>query len=52
METFKVKYVAGSYSGIKTVTANDAEEAIAKVRRWVRKEMSLPMYYESYSIVE
>jgi hypothetical protein len=34
------------------VNANDEEEAIAKVRAKVRKDMTLPMYYESYKVVD
>jgi hypothetical protein len=45
---FRVRYVAGPYSGYREVDAEDAEQAEAVVRRWVRKEMSLPMYAESY----
>ena len=45
---WRVSYVAGSYSGARVVRAEDEAEAISKVRAWVRKEMSLPMYAESY----
>lgn len=51
MPTFIVKYQAGTYSGTRTVTAEDSEEAIAKVRSWVRKEMTLSMYSDSYKII-
>jgi hypothetical protein len=50
--TFYVKYQAATYTGIKTVNAADGEEAINKVKSWVRKEMTLPMYSDSYKIVE
>lgn len=49
--TYTVKYQAGTYSGTRTVTAEDGEEAIAKVRAWVRREMTLPMYSDSYKII-
>jgi hypothetical protein len=49
--TYTVKYHAGTYSGTRTVTAEDEDEAIAKVRGWVRREMSLPMYSDSYRII-
>lgn len=49
---FTVKYQAGSYSGTRRVSADDEDEAIAKVRSWVRKEMTLPMYSDSYRIVD
>jgi hypothetical protein len=50
--TFCVKYQAATYSGIKKVNATDGDEAINKVKSWVRKEMTLPMYSDSYKIVE
>lgn len=51
--TYTVKYQAGTYEGIKNVNAEDEDEdeAIAKVRAWVHKQMSIPMYYETYRIV-
>lgn len=51
MEQFTVKYHAGTYSGTKTVWADDEEEAIAKVKAWVHKQMTIPMYSESYKII-
>lgn len=51
MENYTVKYYAGSYSGTRTVQAEDSEEAIAKVKAWVRKEMSLSMYADGYKVV-
>lgn len=51
MSTYTVKYQAGTYSGTRTVTAEDSDEAKDKVKAWVHREMSLPMYYESYRIV-
>ena len=48
---FTVKYQAGTYSGTRTVSAEDEEEAIAKVRRMVRREMTLPMYSDSYKVI-
>lgn len=52
MRTFKVKYQAGTYSGTRTVSAEDEDEAIAKVRARIRKEMTLPMYSDSYRVIE
>ena len=49
--TYKVKYQAGPYSGVRRVNADDAEEAIARVRALVRMQMSLVMYSESYKIL-
>ena len=52
MGTYKVKYYAGTYSGTRTVTAEDAEDAIAKVRAKIRGDMTLSMYSDSYKVVE
>lgn len=51
-KTYKVKYYAGTYAGVKTVTAEDEEHAIAKVRAWVRREMTLPMYSDGYKVID
>lgn len=51
MQQFTVQYHAATYSGTKTVWADDEEHAIAKVKAWVHKEMSLSMYSESYKII-
>ncbi len=48
MEQFTVKY----QSGKRTVSAEDGEEALNKVKRMIRKEMTLPMYSDSYKIVD
>ncbi len=48
---YDVKYQAGTYSGTRRVSAEDEEQAIAKVRAWVRREMSLPMYSDSYKVI-
>lgn len=50
MNSYTVEYVAGSYFGERTVTAEDEEQAIAKVRAWVRRQMSHAMYSESYKV--
>lgn len=49
---YTVKYHAGTYFGHKTVNASDEDEAVAKVRAWVRRQMISPMYSESYRVVE
>lgn len=49
---YTVKYYAGTYSGKRTVDANDPEEAIAKVRSMIRSAMTLPMYSDGYKIVD
>ena len=47
----KVKYRAGTYEGTREVDTDDEDIALAKVKAWVHKEMTLPMYSESYKIV-
>jgi hypothetical protein len=49
---YRVVYRAGTYEGKREVFAEDGDHAIAKVRAWVRKNMMLPMYSESYRIEE
>lgn len=48
--TFRIRYHAGTYSGTREVQADDAEQAIAKVRASVRREMTLPIYSDSYHV--
>lgn len=48
---YTVKYWAATYSGTRTVNADDEEEAIAKVRAEIRKNMTIAMYSDSYRIV-
>ena len=50
--TYTIRYQAGTYSGTRIVNANDEEEAIAKVRAKIRQEMTLPMYYDSYEVID
>jgi hypothetical protein len=51
MYQYTIQYYAGTYKGTHTVWADNEEEAIAKVRAWVRKEMTLPMYSDGYKVV-
>lgn len=51
MNRYEVRYQAATYEGTVTVWADDEEQAIAIARGRVRKQMTLPMYYESYTIV-
>lgn len=50
--TYLVRYYAGTYTGVRKVVAPDPESAIAVVKAWVRREMTIPMYSDSYRIVE
>lgn len=52
MPYFKVKYYAGPYSGTRSVNAEDEEDAIAKVRAQIRRDMTLPMYSDGYKIID
>jgi hypothetical protein len=48
---YTVRYHAGPYAGVRTVEADDEEEALAKVRGAIRGQMTLAMYSDSYKIV-
>ena len=49
---YTVKYCAGTYSGFRTVNAEDADAALAKVRGMIRREMAAtPMYADSYRVI-
>lgn len=50
--SYTIEYYAGTYRGRMTVDADDSEEAIAKARARVRREMSLPMYADGYKVVD
>ena len=50
MSEYTVRFYAGPYSGRRTVDAEDEDHAIAIVRQRVRREMTLPMYADGYSI--
>lgn len=52
MPYYTVKYQAATYSGKRRVQADDEDHAIAKVKSEIRREMSIPMYYESYKVVD
>jgi len=51
MNRYVIRYQAADYSGERVVWADDEESALAKVRAQVRREMSLPMYSDSYRVV-
>lgn len=48
---YTVKYSAATYSGTRKVSADDEEEAIRKVRKMIRSEMTLSMYSDSYKVI-
>ena len=49
--TYTVEYYAGTYEGRRTVEADGPEAAIAQVRAWVRRNMTLPMYADGYRVI-
>lgn len=52
MAWYTVKYQFGPYEGVRTVSAEDAEQAIAKVRKWVRSQSTIPMAAQSFQVQE
>ncbi len=50
--TYIIRYSAGQYNGTRTVNAEDEEHAVALVRARIRREMTLPMYSDSYRVVD
>ena len=51
MQMFTVLYQAGTYSGTRKVPADDGDQAIAKVRAWVRRQMIKPLYADYYEVI-
>ena len=51
MNIYKIQYQAGPYKGTIEVIADDGEIAMRIAKRKIRKQMSLPMYSESYKII-
>jgi hypothetical protein len=51
VNSYTVKYEIATYEGTRVVWADDEEEAIAKVRRWVRAQQP-PIGHERYTVVE
>ena len=49
--TYTIAYYAGTYEGRRSVEADDGDDAIAQVRAWVRRTMTLPTYADGYRIV-
>lgn len=52
MNKYTIRYYYGSYSGIREVYADDEEAAIAKMWRMLRKDMILPMAYQSEEVID
>jgi hypothetical protein len=52
MAQYTVRYYAGTYSGTRTVEADDEDHAISKVKSMIRRDMTIPMYSDSYKIVD
>ncbi len=47
MNKYTIRYYYGSYSGIREVYADDEETAITYMWRMLRKDMTLPMAYQT-----
>lgn len=47
-QLYEVRYQYATYSGTEEVYAEDAEQAIAKAKKRLRRHMTLPMAYESW----
>lgn len=52
MNKYIIRYYYGSYSGIREVYADDEDTAIAKMWRMLRRDMTLPMAYQSEEIID
>lgn len=52
MNKYTIQYQYGSYSGTRVVWADDEDEAISKMWRMLRKDMSLPMAYQSATVID
>lgn len=52
MNKYTIRYWYGSYEGIREVYADDEDEAIRKMWRMLRKDMALPMAYQSEEVID
>ena len=52
MNKYTIIYYYGSYSGIREVYADDEETAITYMCRMLRKDMTLPVAYQSEEIID
>lgn len=52
MNKYTIEYQYGTYSGQRTVWANDESEAIAKMWRMLSRDMTLSMAYQSAKVIE
>lgn len=52
MNKYTISYQYGSYSGEKIVWADDEDEAIKKMWRSMKKDMSLSMAYQSATVID
>lgn len=52
MNKYTIRYWYGSYEGTREVYADDEDEAIRKMWRMLRKDMTLPMAYQSEEIID
>lgn len=52
MNKYTIRYWYGSYEGTREVYADDEDEAIRKMWRMLRKDMTLPMAYQSEEVID
>jgi len=52
MNKYTIEYCYGSYSGTRTVWADDSEEAVSKMWRELKPYMTLGMAYQSAKIID
>jgi len=52
MNKYTIRYYYGSYSGIREVYADDEGTAITYMWRMLRKDMTLPVAYQSEEIID
>lgn len=50
--TYRISWYSGEYSGTRTVNAEDADEAIRKVKAWVSAQRFMGLRSEGYRVVD
>jgi hypothetical protein len=51
MNKYTIKYYYGSYSGVRIIFEDDEDSAISKMWKIIKKDMTLPMAYQSVEIL-
>ena len=52
MNKYTIEYQYGTYSGTRTVWADDEDEAVAKMWRLLSKDMTLGMAHKSAKVID